>query len=136
MRVAIEAEKLIAEMHEETSYSSLDYDPTKVIGYVSTLIDRGQFVYVDCGVVMLGAAYKSWFGSDVVANDILLYVSKDSRGSGLAKMALDAFCDWSRSVGAKRVVIGQTTGVEAESFSRLVDSCSFDCMGSVYVKEV
>ena len=129
-----EIKKLLAEMHETTYYGRFDFSVEKSMEYIEKLIGANQFVYVDNGVMMLGTCSVCWFGSDKVANDVLLYVSKDKRGKGLAKKAVSAFVEWSELKGAKALFIGQTTGVNTESFRSLAGNSGFKQAGSVFVR--
>lgn len=129
-----ELNRLLTEMHSETEYNSFDFSLDKSIEYVNKLINSGQFVYVDSGVVMLGTCSECWFGSDKVANDTLLYVSKDERGKGLAKKAVSEFIKWADAKGVKAVFLGHTTGVNPEAFQELVKHSGFREAGAVFVR--
>ena len=123
---------LLEEMHAETSYRMYSFSRVKCESYVEKLAKAGQFVYYRPGVVMLGTIETTFFGDDKIANDLLLFVSKGERGSGEASRAIESFCEWAESNGAKSIVIGQTTGAGKESFSALAQKFDFKEFGTVY----
>lgn len=125
---------LLEEMHKETSYGLYDFSRDKCRRYLERFYNAGQFVYHRPGVVMLGTIEATFFGNDKIANDLLLFVSKSERGSGEASRAIESFCEWAESNGAKSIVIGQTTGVSKESFSALAEKFDFKEFGTVYLR--
>ncbi len=123
---------LCEQMHAETLYKSMSYDRETMRKTVEYMIDRGQFVYFEKGCVMLGTASKSFFGPEIVASDVLIYVSPECRGNGIAKRALTSFKQWATDNGAKMINIGQTTGVTGEEFNALAERLGFRVIGKVY----
>lgn len=123
---------LCEEMHAETLYKTMRYDRSTMRKTIEYLIERDQFVHYEDGCVMLGTASQTFFGPDIVASDVLMYVSKDKRGKGLAKRALSAFKSWAESKGAKMINVGQTTGVTGQEFNALAEILGFSVIGKVY----
>lgn len=122
------------EMSTSTGYSDFDYNREKAEKYVELLISKNQFVYVTNECLMLGTVGSMFFGNDIFASDELIYVKKEFRGLGHSKAALESFVEWAESKGAKRVIVGQTTGVIGGEFSRLASSCGFFKLGEVYAR--
>lgn len=104
------------EMHQSSSYAPMDYDINRLKETLGDLIDKSQFVVVaeaTNGEViggMVGMCTQSWFGADMVANDLALFVTPDSRGGMAAVKMVKAFVQWARLAGAKQIRLGVTTG--------------------------
>ena len=103
-------------MHEESSFAPMDYDIDRVKETLTELMDKSQFVVVaeaTNGEViggMAGMCTQSWFGNDMVANDLALFIHPDHRGGLLVVRLIRAFVDWSKLAGAKQIRPGVTTG--------------------------
>lgn len=127
------------QMHASSTYAPMDYDPDRVKETVACLLDKSQFVVVaedtNGQVVggMLGTVTQSWFGQDMVANDLALFVSQDARGGMAAVRLLKAFVQWAKLAGAKQIRPGVTTGhVRAE---QLFDKLGFTRCGASFVMQ-
>lgn len=104
------------EVHKDYSFKSLNYNPEKVKETLKRLIESNQYVVV-CedkthGLVgvMVGFVEESWFGSDLVAYDLTLFVKKDYRNKLLAFRLVDSFIRWAKLAGAKQIRPGVSTG--------------------------
>lgn len=127
------------EMHETSSYAPMDYDPERLKETISDLMNKSQFVVVaeaTNGEViggMLGVVTQSWFGRDMVANDLALFVAGDARGGMAAIKMMKAFVQWAKLAGAKQIRPGVTTGhVRAE---KLFERLGFARCGASFVME-
>lgn len=103
-------------MHQESSFAPMDYDVDRVKETISDLINKSQFVVVaedTNGEViggMAGMVTQSWFGSDMVANDLAIFVHPDHRGGMLAVKLIKAFVHWAKLAGAKQIRPGVVSG--------------------------
>ncbi len=127
------------EMHATSSYAPMDFDPERLKETITELMNKSQFVVVvedtNGQVVggMLGTVTQSWFGQDMVANDLALFVSQDARGGMAAVRLLKAFVQWAKLAGAKQIRPGVTTGhARAE---QLFDKLGFTRCGASYVMQ-
>lgn len=127
------------EMHSTTSFAPMDYDPERVKETATDLMNKSQFVVVaedTNGEViggMLGMVTQSWFGNDMVANDLALFVTGDARGGMAAIKMMKAFVQWAKLAGAKQIRPGVTTGhVRAE---KLFEKLGFARCGASFVME-
>lgn len=127
------------EMHETSSYAPMDYDPERLKETISDLMNKSQFVVVaeaTNGEViggMLGVVTQSWFGRDMVANDLALFVAGDARGGMAAFKMMKAFVQWAKLAGAKQIRPGVTTGhVRAE---KLFERLGFARCGASFLME-
>lgn len=127
------------EMHETSSYAPMDYDPERLKETISELMNKSQFVVVaedTNGEViggMAGMVTQSWFGRDMVANDLALFVTGDARGGMAAIKMMKAFVHWAKLAGAKQIRPGVTTGhARAE---KLFERLGFARCGASFVME-
>jgi N-acetylglutamate synthase-like GNAT family acetyltransferase len=108
--------RLGRDMHEASSFCTLDYDEDVVKTTFGDLIDESQFVVlaenINGEVIggMAGRVTPSWFGKDSIANDIAIFITPDERGGLRAVQFVKAFVLWARLAGAKQVRTGVTTG--------------------------
>lgn len=129
-------------MHQESVYSDLDYDPGKLLAngrdwlkfpdlyFLAVAEDNsGQVIGMYAGFVS-----EYYFGRDLCAYDLLLFVDPSRRGSMAAVMLVKAFEDWAWSVGAKEVCPGTTTMVAPERTSRLFQALGYTVVGSIFKK--
>lgn len=126
-------------MHQESSFAPMNYDMDRVKGTISDLINKSQFVVVaedKNGKViggMVGMVTQSWFGRDMVANDLALFVASDARGGMAAIKMMKAFVHWAKLAGAKQIRPGVTTGhARAE---KLFERLGFARCGASFVME-
>lgn len=126
-------------MHQESSFAPMNYDMDRVKGTISDLINKSQFVVVaedTNGEViggMAGMVTQSWFGRDMVANDLALFVASDARGGMAAIKMMKAFVHWAKLAGAKQIRPGVTTGhARAE---KLFERLGFARCGASFVME-
>jgi L-amino acid N-acyltransferase YncA len=126
-------------MHEESTFAPMDYDVERVKQTIGDLMHKSQFVVVaedKNGEViggMAGMVTQSWFGSDMVANDLSLFIHPNHRGGMLAVRLIKAFVQWARLAGAKQirpgVISGNATAV------RLYEKLGFAKCGATFVME-
>lgn len=122
------------DMHKETRYSELDYNREDAAAYFETLISSNQFIHINDGCLMIGVIGKTFFGDSLIADDVLIYVKKKYRCKGFAEDAVNSFVKWARDNGAKRVSLGQSTGVCGEEFKAVAKSCGFKKLGEIFAR--
>lgn len=142
LRVATSADfpammELGREMHAQSNFAPMHFDPEKIAATAQGLLDESQFVVVaeaDGEIVgyMLGMILPSWFGRDYVANDLNLYVRP--KHAMTAVKLIRAFVAWARMAGAKQIRPGVSTGSEAAQ--RLYEAYGFEPAGKAYVLNV
>ena len=114
-------------MHQESSFAPLDYDVDRVKETIGCLIDKNQFVVVVEGkngeIVggMAGMVEQSWFGGDMIANDLALFLDPAVRGGRLAFRLVAAWITWAKMAGAKQLRPGVVSGSKAaeEMYERM-----------------
>lgn len=127
------------EMHGTSTYAPMDFDAERLKETITELMNKSQFVVVAEGTngevigVMLGMVTQSWFGRDMVANDLALFVTRDERGGMAAVKLIKAFVHWAKLAGAKQIRPGVTTGhTRAE---KLFERLGFARCGASFVME-
>lgn len=128
-----------SQLHEESEFSGMDFDGNVIKETLSGLIDRQQFLVVaedSNGCIagaMAGSISRSWFGNDMVATDLALIVSKDSRGGLIAYRLVKYFIYWSKLAGVKQIRPGVSTG--NKNAETLYERLGFKRCGSNYLME-
>lgn len=99
------AQKLIAELQEDIKARYGTFDDTPVAAVEFDPPDGGFFVaYADRDPVACGA-WRSFAGSDKVAEVKRVYVAEQTRGRGLARRIMTALEDDARAHGRTRVIL-------------------------------
>ena len=112
--------ELGALMHEESSYSELEFNPSRVIETFNAYLDndtRACFIASEDGKpVGLYAGYmnKYYFSDEYVANDIAWFV------------------DWAKERGASEVRIGYSTDINPKAFNSLMQKRGYNLVGANY----
>ena len=126
------------DMHEASTFSTLDYDAEIVKATIGRLINESQFVVVAENINgevvggMAGQVVPSWFGKDSVANDMAIFISPGERGGLRAVQFIEAFTLWAKLAGAKQVRPSVTTGHERAA--ELYEAMGFTrCGASFYM---
>lgn len=123
------------EMHAEApSFNQMDYDPKKLMQLGLMLSEQGGMFLAekeDNEVIgmFLGVIVPHFFGSDLMANDLCLFVKKEYRGGTAAPRLIKAFEKWAFANGAKVLRYGVSTGVEAERTLKLYEKLGYTQTG-------
>ena len=127
------------QMHEESTFASMDFDMEIVKETLADLMNKNQFVVVAediNGTViggMAGSVTQSWFGKDLIANDLALFIRQDHRGGLIAYKLIQHFVRWARLAGANQIRPGVTTG--NKNAEALYERLGFKRCGSTYFME-
>lgn len=126
-------------MHEESSFAPMDYDVDRVKETISDLMNKSQFVVVAEGTNgeviggMAGMVTQSWFGNDMVANDLALFIHPDHRGGLVVVRLVKAFVHWAKLAGAKQIRPGVVSG--SRTAEALYDRLGFTRCGATFCME-
>ena len=135
--------RLSSLMHKESAYSKFNFDAVKLANNFAFWVnnpdyfvviakdDNGETVGGYCGYVT-----EYFFGKDLIACDLGLFIDPERRGGMTAIRLIKAFEDWAKSRGAKEVCPGTTTMVAPERTSRLYERLDYKVVGSIFKKEV
>lgn len=129
-------------MFEESAYNSLEYSPERCVDLCNRVIEDKSYlgiVVLDgetiCG--MLGAYIgMTDFTEDLIANDILIYVLPEYRGTAAFPWLFRYFMKWAGMNGAKLMLLGTSAGINPGAVGRLYQKYGFTPVGGIYRKEV
>jgi GNAT superfamily N-acetyltransferase len=131
--------KLSVSMHRETDFQHIALEPQKLLDNLGVWIHQQFAAVVEDGDVIVGMMFASqhtpWFSNEQYANEDLLYVSPDYRGTRAAFLLLRGFMDWVRETDVKHVRAGVSTGT-GQGAGRLYEHFGLKHMGGNYVAHV
>lgn len=131
------------EIHAESIYHDLPLDEEKVIRQLAccggVVPDRYFKLAVRNGEVLggfFGHYRRTFFCDEILAHDMGWWVRRDKRGSAAAVVMLLDFEQWALEHGAKKVMVGQSTGRNIEVTTKLYEHCGFRVIGYNTVKDI
>jgi GNAT superfamily N-acetyltransferase len=134
---------LAYEMHQESIFRNKHFSPVKMAQLFHTAMMQDSVFFCMVGEIdgkvvggMLGHLSQYFFGNDFMAADIGLFVKKEHRGSSVGIKLIKAFESWAKEHGAKEVNIIQSTGVEVEKTTHLMERLGYTNCGSTMKKEI
>ena len=74
------------------------------------------------------------WSSTPIAQDIIIFVSKESRGYG--KLLINDWIQWAKDKGAKEVCLSTGSGIDTDTTCKLFERCGFRKVGYMYMKEI
>lgn len=120
------------EMHSESYFKFLDFSEDKLQNLWRTITFQPNNF---CAFVaekderiigfFIGVCQEHWFGSDKVACDLALFITKEERGGTAAVRLIKAYEQWARDVGAAEIHIGTSTNVNSERVTKLFEKMGF-----------
>lgn len=128
-------------LHAESSYSHISFDKEKVAGLMKMLIEKIGVVFVADrdGEIMggiAGAVTEEWFSREKLAFDYSFFIAPEHRGGMTAIRLMAAFEEWGKSLGAKRISMGITTGIHVDATAKMYQSLGFAYAGPLFSKEL
>lgn len=130
--------ELGAEMHRESSYKQYSFDRRRtentLVGIIEDRLGIPLVAEKD-GVILggiVGGVSQHYFGLDMVASELALFITKDERKGRLALKILLAFIDEAKELGADQIAIGNSTGVEIERVKAIYERMGFKHVGFVF----
>lgn len=130
-----------AQMHAASPrLSGQTFDADKVEEIVCRLVesDYGCAFVSEIGNEItgffLGLINETWFGHDLIAQDLALYVAPSKRGYGQASSLVDAYIEWARAKGAKPE-IGISAGGAVDKIERFYELKGFKAFGPMMAYE-
>lgn len=128
-------------LHSESDeYRDINYDTDKVTETMRGLLNSSGviFLYERGGEVLGGIAggmSEFWFSRERIAGDFSMFVHPEARNGLIAVKLMLAFHNWARLMGAKRVQMGITTGINEEGTARLYQSLGMRHAGRLFNKD-
>jgi hypothetical protein len=131
------------EMHRNSIYRNMPLDRDKVVRQLAAcgnIVPDRYFRIAVRGDRLLGAFYgkvqQAFFSDEWVASDMGWWVGQGSRFSAAAILLLADFEDWARSMGARKVMVGQSTGVDILRTTKLYNHCGYRIIGFNTTKDL
>lgn len=131
------------EMHKSSMFSDYAFDDSKLIAQIEY---AGQFPNTLRFrlAVKNGTAYGAFYGNisrmffcdELMAKDVGWWVRQDWRGSWAAICLLSDFEAWAKEKGCKKVMLGQSSGINIEVTTRLYENCGYRVIGANTVKDI
>jgi len=126
------------EMHEESEFSSLDWNPEKVRDWIYRNIhDANRLVLCAydadklCGVFIAGIS-DFYFGDSTVSSDYIWYVDKNYRGTRVGIRLLKLYVEWAKSQEVDRIQVGVSSGMTVDRTGELLIRMGFEKIGGIY----
>lgn len=85
---------------------------------------------------IIGIVTQQFFGDDLIACDLGLFILPHKRGGTAAPRLIQEFERWAKAKGAKEVHMSQSTGVEVDRTRRLYESMGYTVVGFCSKKEI
>lgn len=123
---------------ESPRFKALEYDPIHMYLQIENALTDpmlGVFVAVENGQIIggiIGEAYKSWFGHDLISQDQGIYLHPNRRNGFLLKRLVDTYVEWARSIGVKDITLGIFSEVHPERTVKLFERWGFTQSGWGY----
>lgn len=124
-------------MHAESVFSKYAYDFSKVSQRIGILIEleRGIAIVATEGEKIIGgfigAVEPHWFGDDLQAYDLALFILPEKREGLTAVRLIKEYIRQAKEQGASQISIANSTGFEPDRVKRLFEFCMFSHVGYV-----
>lgn len=130
------------ELHAESPrYARLSFNADKVALVAKSTIDSGgTHVALKDGMIVgfiAGFVCPHWFSDDLMASDFSFYIRPEHRRTGrIALRLLQAFEAWAIGKGAKDLVPGTSTQIDAEGTGKFFQKLGYEVSGTGFYKRV
>jgi hypothetical protein len=131
------------EMHRNSVYHDLPLDRDKVVQQLAAcgnLVPDRYFRIAVRGDVLLGGFFghvrRTFFCDELLAHDMGWWVLEHARGGAAAILLLADFEVWARKMGAKKIMVGQSTEVDILRTTKLFNHCGFRIIGFNTLKDL
>ena len=121
-----------ADMHKESRYAHLDFDPVKLLDLASQLLADPDthlaLVYVvEDTAVGFCAAYvvEHFFGHDLTSGDFAIYVLPEHRKGMAGIKLIKSYLKWCESKGVKEPLLGVSAGIIPDRIGKLYEHLGF-----------
>lgn len=125
-------------MHEESIYSDLDFNPQRLLALAEQVIPSLEYLTLvaekDAKIVGLCVAYATphFFGNDLTAGDLAIYMHPDHRGGLLGVQLVKHYIAWCDMKGVKHPMLGVSAGIKPERVGKLYRKLGFTTEYVIY----
>lgn len=119
-------------MHQESRFREDRFDEEKVQRLALELMEKqGGILLIGKSGMFAGAVRPRWYGPDLYATDLAIYVEPVARGGTEGMRLIRAFIMKARSLGVadRNIEIGNSTGVEIERTEKFFSKLGFEKLG-------
>tara|TARA_R100000700_G_scaffold19829_1_gene26586 strand:- start:15859 stop:16275 length:417 start_codon:yes stop_codon:yes gene_type:complete len=129
-------------MHAESNFRDLDFDKEKLKN-LGWHVVNGEDRYFACVAedenncilgMFVGLITEYYFGNDLMASDLLVYVDKSKRGAMASVRMFKEFEKWAKRKNAKEVRPATSTGIEIERTKKLYTHLGYEVSGNTFRK--
>jgi len=127
--------------HQESSFKGLDLSMVKCNEILRRCVEDEDYfgaIAEDDGVfcgIFIGYYCPYYFGDDLLARDLLLYVPLDKRNGRSAIRLVRSFENWARIKGCKNVQVGVSTGIDDDRIVAFYQKIGYSYKGTLLQKE-
>jgi len=132
-----------ARMHQESTYSNLDYSPKKLMGlaeiitnnpdeYMCAVLEKNKEIIGFC----VGFVTPHFFGHDLTSGDLLIYVLPEFRTGIHGVRLVRAYDEWCTEKGVKEPLLGVSAGITPERVGALYERMGYTEKYTIYKKPI
>ena len=128
-------------MHDECTTTFPESEPERIAASIGMFRQPHAFGRLawDRGTaigVMTAFAGPWCFSSAIRAAVDILFVTPEQRRGGAARALLAAFENWAKAMGASHLILGTTTGIDAERTAVFFERYGYCRVGTIHMKAV
>tara|TARA_B110000977_G_C10847845_1_gene404619 strand:- start:131 stop:577 length:447 start_codon:yes stop_codon:yes gene_type:complete len=130
-----------SDLHKESRYRALDFDPLKLWELGETMLNKPEswlslVVELDKEIVgfFLGYVVEHFFGHELTAGDLCIYIKPEHRGGMTGARLIKRFDSWCQEKGVKEPLLGVSAGITPERTGRLYERLGYTEKLTVYKK--
>ena len=130
-----------AEMHKESRYANLDFDPQKLwqlgetmLGnpeaWLALVVERdGDIIGFCCGYVA-----PHFFGTELTSGDLAIYVVPEQRGGTIGARLVKKYTAWCEAQGVREPLLGVSAGITPDRTGQLYERLGYTEKYTIYKK--
>lgn len=137
MKDAPQIVSMASDMHQESTYKNLDFDPVKLIDIVEMVCCEPEyfaFIYDDGEIKGLAVGYvmEHFFGHDLTSGDLAIYVKPEHRRGRVGVDLVVAYREQCLKLGVKEPLLGVSAGINPERIGKLYQRLGFTEKYTIY----
>lgn len=130
----------LAYIEEAGAYSGLNFNQELAAGMMVNSIQDPNYLFLIStdrqskvtGMLWAACAPLLPWSDDLIANDLIVYVRPEYRGTRHGLDLIKQYQDWAFSLGAKEVRLSVASGIHEEKTGRLYNKLGYEHLGSQY----
>jgi len=130
-----------AEMHKESRYAELDFDPEKLRslgtnmldypdGWLCLVAERNSEIIGFC----VGYVAPHFFGNDLTSGDLAIYVTPEHRKGMVGVRLIKSYDAWCSDKGVSEPLLGVSAGITPDRIGRLYERLGYTEKYTIYKK--